>query len=899
MYILTSPTQLTPQHTIGGKASSNYTIGGKASNLFKLVSWGFNVPKFVVIPQEVLQPEHPASLQEILQEILAEFPNIEFWAVRSSAVAEDSAEQSFAGQYESYLYVTKENLLEKIQAVWQSAEAERVKVYNSLTPSPSPKERGTKEKALSFGEGLGEAVKGGLAVIVQEMIEADSAGVGFGINPVSGNKREKVVSAVWGLGEGLVSGELDSDNFLVGEDKNIQSTIATKTNAVVFDTEAKSGTKTIALPTKKQNLPALNDEQLHEISDILDRLFELYGKPQDIEFAVKGGKIFLLQTRPITNLHKILDKSETYTLWDNSNIIESYPHVTTPLTFSFISKSYEGAYKLFAQYLGVSKKMLRENERVFSNTLGLINGRVYYNLKTWYYMLAMLPSYRLNAGYMEKMMGVKERFDVPKSFFISKSSAWWQVGKTVVLMLARFRGLPTKRKKFVNLVNETIAQYKTIDYKTKTAHELMSLYLDFEKTLLQEWKAPLLNDFFAMVYFGRLQKLCEKYKLNTTNPNIHNDLLCGSSDIISTQPIHRTIEIASFIAEKPHLKELFLKKDENEIWQILQLSISKDVDEVRKAEFEKGEGFDFLKTLKYIHSYIKDFGERCMGELKLETISYTQEPAQFIKILKSYVQNNITTDKTSGKIEEEIRAKAMQEVHKKLAGKFWLKWKFNSTLQKARELVSARENLRYERTRAFGIVREIFTQIGKNFYANGIIDHVRDIFYLSKEEIFDYIEGKAITQNLKSLVALRQAEFEHYRSLPAPAERFGTYGAVYNANDFFNTDKVQAIEGDLKGIGCCPGRVVGKVRVVMNPQEASSLDGDILVTHSTDPGWVVLFPSASAIIVERGSLLSHSAIVAREMGKPCIVGVTGLLKTLKTGDTIEMDGSTGEIKILS
>jgi pyruvate,water dikinase len=544
--------------------------------------------------------------------------------------------------------------------------------------------------------------------------------------------------------------------------------------------------------------------------------------------------------------------------------------------------------------------MIKENERVFSNTLGLINGRVYYNLKTWYYMLAMLPSYRLNAGYMEKMMGVKERFDVPQSFFISKSSAWWQVGKTVVQMLLRFRGLPAKRKKFVALVNKTIDTYKQVNYSTKTAHELMALYLDFEKTLLQEWKAPLLNDFFAMIYFGRLQKFCEKYQLNASNPNIHNDLLCGSSDIISTEPIHRTIEIASFINQNPELKQFFLQENEENIWK----KLSPLTPEGGKAPQPlKGERSGVPPSgvrglLDLIKNYLADFGERCMGELKLETISYTQEPAQFIKILKSYVQNNITADKTSGKIEEEIRANAMQEVNKRLAGKFWLKWKFNSTLNKARELVSARENLRYERTRAFGIVREIFTQIGKNFYANGIIDSARDIFYLSKEEIFDYIEGKAITQNIKSLIALRKAEFAHYQTLPAPAERFGTFGAVYNANDFFNTDKVQAIEGDLKGIGCCPGRVVGKVRVILNPQEASSLEGDILVTHSTDPGWVVLFPSASAIIVERGSLLSHSAIVAREMGKPCIVGVTGLLKMLKTGDTIEMDGSTGEIKIL-
>ena len=104
--------------------------------------------------------------------------------------------------------------------------------------------------------------------------------------------------------------------------------------------------------------------------------------------------------------------------------------------------------------------------------------------------------------------------------------------------------------------------------------------------------------------------------------------------------------------------------------------------------------------------------------------------------------------------------------------------------------------------------------------------------------------------------------------------------------------------GDLQGIGCCPGQVRGKVRVVRDPSEVATLDGDILVTSSTDPGWVTLFPTASAIVVERGSLLSHSAIVSREMGIPCIVSVNGLLQTLKTGDEIAIDGSTGTIQRL-
>jgi pyruvate,water dikinase len=527
--------------------------------------------------------------------------------------------------------------------------------------------------------------------------------------------------------------------------------------------------------------------------------------------------------------------------------------------------------------MGVSPKAIQTNERIYKNTLGLMNGRVYYNLKTWYQMLALLPGYSINARFMEKMMGVKERFDIPKSYLLSKGAAWWSIFKMVIKMFRRYRSLPRKRKTFMILLNTTISEYKAIDLPSKSAHELMDLYLNFEKKLLNEWKAPLLNDFFAMIWFGLLEKRCQQYKISD-NPNIHNDLLCGSSDIISTQPIHRSIELATMITENEHLKQLFLDENEVTIWKTL-----------------KGNNSNFQPLKLEIDRYIHDFGERCIGELKLETISYTQEPAQFIRVLKSYVETGITKKSTSNNIENELRSNAEKALNDTLRTKPIKKWRLKSTLKKARDLVSSRENLRYERTRAFGIVRAIFSNMGTRFYAESIIDHPRDIFFLTKEEIFSFIEGRAVTQNIKALIALRKAEFAGYEQQEPPSERFPTYGVVYHANDFFSTQKLEAIEGDLKGIGCCPGRVRAKVRVVTDPKLVRSLDGDILVTSSTDPGWVTLFPSACGIIVERGSLLSHSAIVSREMGIPCIVSVTGLLKTLKTGDIVEMDGSTGVI----
>ncbi len=196
------------------------------------------------------------------------------------------------------------------------------------------------------------------------------------------------------------------------------------------------------------------------------------------------------------------------------------------------------------------------------------------------------------------------------------------------------------------------------------------------------------------------------------------------------------------------------------------------------------------------------------------------------------------------------------------------------------------------------MVRTMFRALGEVLHKTGKLTAPEDIFYLHLDEILTMDTG-AFKPEWVELIEQRKKEFDTYRSQPDPEERFFTYGMNFSDEFIYSKDKIVPVEGDLKGIGCCPGRVQAKVRLVKHPDEIESLNGDILVTSSTDPGWVTLFPSASAIIVERGSLLSHSAIVSREMGIPCIVGVSGLLRTLKTGDEVLMDGSTGEIKILN
>ena len=186
-----------------------------------------------------------------------------------------------------------------------------------------------------------------------------------------------------------------------------------------------------------------------------------------------------------------------------------------------------------------------------------------------------------------------------------------------------------------------------------------------------------------------------------------------------------------------------------------------------------------------------------------------------------------------------------------------------------------------------------------------VIEEKRDIFYLEVDEILYYIDGKSTTNNLKELIAIRKEQYLKYNNM-TPDERFYSYGAVNIGNDFKRENKNieknnQKTDSklELKGIGASPGIVTGKVRIIRNPSNAKLEQGEILVAEFTDPGWIMLFPAASGILVERGSLLSHSAIVSRELGIPAVVGITGLLDSLKDGDLVELNGTTGEVKIIN
>ncbi len=784
-------------------------LGGKGSQLARLAALGHEVPRFVVLKSSAPLPTSQA-LQAVLRQGGLDTVSL---AVRSSAVGEDSRQRSFAGQFRTLLGVQATGALSAVEQVRASLHQQHA---------------------------YGDEALSAMAVILQEMVAPDCSGVLFTADPVSGQRDLAVISAVRGLGEMLVSGEVTGDTYRVHQGRVLESLPGDQSEQLVLEQGE------VVRRQLTRTGPCLSTEQALRLAELGQRLARELDGPQDVEWALVGGRLILLQSRPITTL------TDEPVLWDNSNIIESYSGVTTPLTFSFARSVYAHVYPQFCRVMGVEESVLEASRPVFENMLGLIHGRIYYNLLNWYRTLALLPGFSFNRDFMERMMGVRQK--LPNPPVTPPSHGRWRDLARLVRMVWTMRTEQSRLDRevaaFHQRVESVLARHRGGDLKKLTPEQLIALYRQLEKELLCEWKAPLVNDFFAMIFHGLLGRLVEKW-LPGLPPTLQNDLLCGEGGIISTRPAEAVMELA-----RRAPRQLFESHDDGGVLERL----------------EPG----------FLQDYLERYGDRSVGELKLETETLREKPTALVALIRAYLDH--PPREQGGRAAREA---AELVVRGKLKG--WKQRIFLAVLRQARERVRDRENLRFERTRVFGLIRRLFLALGSHLARLGALKHERDVFYLTREEIFGFFGGTAASNRLEEVVKQRRAEFAGYASEPAPPDRFQTVGPPFLAR--FAPEA--AVEGELRGQGCCPGRVRAPVRIVRDPSQPGELRGHIMVAERTDPGWALLFPVVEGLLVQRGSLLSHSAIVARELGIPCVVGIPGLLERLQDGQVVEMDGTTG------
>jgi pyruvate,water dikinase len=581
----------------------------------------------------------------------------------------------------------------------------------------------------------------------------------------------------------------------------------------------------------------------------------------------------------------VQNKKENLKIWDNSNISESYSGVTTPLTFSFIRRAYYAVYNQFCETIGVDRKTIFKNRSTFENMLGLIEGRVYYNLLNWYKLVSLMPGFEYNKKFMEQMMGLQVAANLDDShkkpsffrkYFI-QLPCLVKVGLTMIIAHLR---LPKRIREFHVHFDKAYSRYKKMDYDKMNSAEIVSVYRYLEDEVLWKWRAPITNDFEAMIFYGLLKNLTASWNIDP-EATLQNDLLTGQGGITSTEVTIQLVYIARNIKENQKLSRKFSETSPQQALKLLN------------------HDNDFSKIKKQFDEYLSKYGVRCINEMKLESVPIKDDPLFCIATIQNYLRLDIRDPQKQKEREEKIRKDAEKTLKEKLRNKrlFHIIPKitvYRWVLNNARVAVKNRENQRFARTEAYSLVRTLIRAIGKKWESKKIIDQQDDIFYLKLDEIISYIEGTSTCLNLKGLIELRKKEFEAYKN-SNPDDHIETEGMVYYDNSF-SSESIIKEDNALKGLGCCPGIVDSKVQVVLKPDASLKLNNEIMVAKYTDPGWVVLFPSVSGLIIEKGSMLSHSAIVAREMGIPAVVGVKNATRILSTGDRVILDGAKGTVK---
>lgn len=759
------------------------------------------------------------------------------WAVRSSGLGEDSARHSFAGVHESFLNVTVHELAERVRDCWISAFSERALSYRQ--------ERGIAWSAT------------GPAVIVQAMVDARSAGVIFTCDPVSGDDRTWILQAVQGLGEAYVSGQDEGQGWTLERDGHVLSS---------------------------PEQPLLSTDTVRALHALAAQAQSSCRDPLDIEWAVsKEGTPYLLQMRPVTTMRS--SARGTLNIWDNSNIVESYGGLTSPLSFSFARGLYHRVYVRFCQEMGLGSAELAELEPGLRNMLGLLHGRVHYNLLNWYRLTGILPGYRFNRAFMESMMGVPSRLQAeiadrirPPGFATGWRATLRKV-RTGIRFLVRDATIERDVKRFLVGFHEDYDKALDLPFESMDAEEALAHYDRIERSMLARWDVPIVNDFLCMVHHGLFRNLCQRW-LGEEAEMLGNDLLASDGHLESAAPMLRLHAIAqSFLL------------DAEAVGIILE---SPDI--LCREELMREGKTDLLAQ---VEGWIRAYGFRCMDEMKLEAKDLHLEPERFFPLLRNLLRHPAPLRDEGGS----LRARAQESVGQKLSVK--RRPLFLWSLSKARQAVRNRENTRFCRTRIYGIARRLLRVVAKDFASRGLIHHEEDLFLLEIQEVRGAIDGTLTCHDLHALVELRRASYARWEK-ETPPSRFLTRGPVMDSSfDSLLPSRPDASrdegirEGTLLGQGCGPGVVEGIARVVTGPSDDLTLHGEILIAERTDPGWIPLYPAISGLAIQRGGLLSHSAVVAREMGIPTVVGVDGLLERVHSGMRVRLDGTKGTVEILS
>ncbi len=851
-------------------------VGGKAYNLARLSSHKIPVPPwFVLVPGaflDSLKPAEKAAFESaenhtILKSAMSSFeadPRVieelseavrqlceaagEAVAVRSSALDEDGLEHSFAGMLESDLLVTPENVVESVIRVWFSAFSEHVLAYrqeNNINRIVPP------------------------AILVQRMVYPDIAGVAFSADPVALDRSTAVVSSVWGLGDTLVSGESDADAFYINSSGAVtREYIANKAIAkLVTNSNGSPRMLAVELPEKQANKPSLTHAQARLIAQLARQCESIFGQPQDIEFAIAAGKLYVLQSRPISTLtERAQPAGQFYTHLNHTLVLDDWHGETLPLTFSVVRRYYAGIYRQFV----MSSKRLNDVppgllESLLSRLMVYLQGKVYVNQTAVNDVWSIVPEY---AGLRQFLHG----FFVPKTGKLNRQNLkdyLWILSKFFLI----FMKLPSKFDLFLNNVNSILGE-EQYEPETKKIPELVNDASEILHFFKYQWDAPALNDYLSGLLYKAINQILVSNEFENSGALL-NDMMHYHVSTTSSEAAAALEKLAEMVA-----------RDEG-LLKTLQNNYSA-ISEQKFPEF-------YAK----LENYLERFSDRCAEDLKLESASLRMDPLPVIENIIILANVNIKADQTKKQPIDlnEKKQKSTRFLKEQLKINWMKKIIFFQLVRFVRKSIWCREEMRFGLTRLFGRLRIISNELGLRFEKSGLLEQKADIHYLYFDEIFEFIGGQSINNDLKKLVKKRILMFQEFRQQEELPDELSLKGMVPLANKVsVSTSKSTVGKNCIKGVCAANGVARGPVRFVNNIREHQLQAGDILIAKNSDPAFVAVFSLIAGALFEQGSPLAHTAIVARELNVPMIVSVKGLRDWVQEGEWVEINGEAGTVR---
>lgn len=801
-------------------------IGGKAFGLLRLARASAPIPRTWVLPQaaEALSRVDLPRLRKELEADLEALPReIASFAVRSSASLEDSDDFSFAGLFESVLEVPQDQLLATIEACFEAVHSERVLAYCEG--------RGIDPSRLSMG------------LVVQEMVPAEFSGVGFRLHPNRGREEEVLFEVVEGLGEVLVSGEVDPFRGLF----ELAGSWIEESPGVV----------------RPERIPALKKALAEDVVPEFLRICAAFERPLDIEFCLTSSGPVYLQARPITAVTAAGIEGE----WTQADFNEG--GVSSGVCVPYMWSLYDFIWRnTMPHYLGTIG-LLQEpaHARVW--------GRTFYGVPYW------------NVGAVKDCMAEVPGFDeahFDQDLGISKDYGEEGPRRTPVTPLRLVRALGVLARMYREFGRQFRISRKLLSesyallapFERDLAGLELSDFVELYRKLLFETFHRVESTYFLTIFNSSNAKLEFMRGLDSLNqgrdPAIsYLGLMSGMQGLKTVESAHDLYRLARRFRAASGAREWFATQD--------LAGLEAGYRERNPGELPWDE----------LDAYLEEYGHHSAKELDPTVPRWHEDPSFVLERLAQLVQD-LDPAKSPEKIEDrqrEIYREARAQARQALRFRPLRRWFFFKALARTRSYCWLREEVRDLSTRTYRHLRCFALEAGRRLQERNHLEDLGDVFYLPFVEHLRALRGILSKDEVRDRVQRRKEALDGFRLYQPPSE----LGARLRPPP-------PVASGDShRGVGGAPGRVRGRVRVLRSLEESQAFQaGEILVAPYTDPGWTTLLGQVQGVVTEVGGVLSHAAVLAREYGVPAVLNVRGATRLFQDGDLVEVDGDQGLVR---